>query len=94
MAWQCPRLLLADRGFSQDFKTEALLFLETKLPVTAIVLEDKNVNLPASPRLLKRRLAPSDTLEGLRADGITHVIVSSRQYGGLFLESSRPKKRG
>jgi hypothetical protein len=94
VAWQCPRLLLADRGFSQDFKTEALLFLETKLPVTAIVLEDKNVNLPASPRLLKRRLAPSDTLEGLRADGITHVIVSSRQYGGLFLESSRPKKGG
>jgi 4-amino-4-deoxy-L-arabinose transferase-like glycosyltransferase len=94
VAWQCPRLLAAYQGFSQDFKAEALVFIETNIPPNAVVLEDKNVNLPATPRVIKRRLVPSDTLEALRADGITHVVVSSRQYGGLFLESSRPKKAG
>ena len=92
VAWQCPRLLEAYKGFAQDFRAEAIVFIETNIPPNAVVLEDKNVNLPSTPRVIKRRLAPSDTLESLRADGITHVVVSSRQYGGLFLESSRPKK--
>lgn len=94
VAWQCPRLFVAYQGFSQDFKAEAIVFIETNIPPNAVVLEDKNVSLPATPRVIKRRLVPSDTLEALRAEGITHVVVSSKQYGGFFLESSRPKKAG
>lgn len=94
VAWQVPRLYRADRGFTQDHQAEALKFLRSNLPAGAEVMLDERVDLPAHDGIsTKRRIVrPGDTIESLRGEGITHVIVSSRKYGGFFMKSSIPKK--
>lgn len=94
VAWQVPRLYRADRGFTQDHQTEALEFLRSNLPAGALVMLDERVDLPAHDDISTKRrfVRPGDTIESLRGEGFTHVIVTSRKYGGFFKKSSIPKK--
>jgi hypothetical protein len=94
VAWQTPRLLAANRGFADDHRRELLAFLQNEIPAGTKVLQDRRVELIKAGRgnLVDRPIQPGDTLETLRAEGFTHVIVSSRNYGRFFLASSKPTK--
>lgn len=94
VAWQTPRLLAANRGFADDHRKELLIFLQTDIPAGAKILQDRRVELEkaGAENLANRPIQPDDTLESLRAAGFTHVIVTSKNYGRFFLESSKPTK--
>ena len=96
VGWQAPRLYRAEIGFTQDHRTEAFEFVQTKLPAGSKVMEDRRVYF--SPHddksIVRRNVSPADTLESLRAEGFTHVVVSSRMYGSFFKKSSKPKEDG
>jgi hypothetical protein len=94
VAWQAPRLYRANLGFTQDHQTLALEFLRTQLPTGSVVMVDERVDLPAHNDISTRRrgVKPEDTIESLRAEGFTHVIVTARRYGGFFKKSSKPRK--
>ncbi|MFM8364752.1 MAG: hypothetical protein ACKOAS_06315, partial [Verrucomicrobiota bacterium] len=96
VGWQAPRLYRAEIGFTQDHRTEAFDFLQTSLPAGSKVMEDRRVYF--SPHddksIVRRNVSPGDTLESLRAEGFTHLVVSSRMYGSFFKKSSRPKEDG
>jgi hypothetical protein len=94
VAWQAPRLYWANLGFTQDHQAQALEFLRTQLPTGSVVMVDERVDLPAHNDISTRRrgVKPEDTIESLRAEGFTHVIVTARRYGGFFKKSSKPKK--
>ena len=96
VAWQAPRLYHAYVGFTQHHQTEALEFLRTQLPPESKIMEDKRVYFPPydDKSIVRRNVLPSDTLESLRLEGFTHVIVTSRMYGGFFKKSSKPAKEG
>ena len=96
-AFQLPRLLDAERGFSQDHRSELNRFVNENLPQDAVLLEDQKVDLaPGIERkVIKRKITETDSLASLRSEGFTHVIVSSRFYGALFMKSLRlqPEKK-
>lgn len=95
-AWQIPRLYHADIGFTQSHQTEAFQFLLTHLPPGSKTMEDRRVYFPPhnEPTILRRNVAPGDTLESLRGQGFTHIIVTSRMYGGFFKKSAKPSQEG
>jgi hypothetical protein len=94
VAWQAPRLYHANLGFTQDHQTQALEFLRTQLPTGSVVMVDERVDLPAHNDISTRHrvVRSEDTIESLRAEGFTHVIVTARKYGGFFKKSSKPRK--
>jgi hypothetical protein len=94
VAWQAPRLYRANLGFTQDHQTQALEFLRTRLPTGSVVMVDERVDLPAHNDIVtvRRAVKPGDTIESLRTEGFTYVIVTARKYGGFFKKSSKPKK--
>lgn len=96
VAWQAPRLYYAYVGFTQHHQTEALEFLRTQLPPGSKIMEDKRVYFPPynDKSIVRRNVSPEDTLESLRQEGFTHMIVTSRMYGGFFKKSSKPAKEG
>jgi hypothetical protein len=94
VSWQAPRLYRANLGFTQDHQTEALEFLRKGLPAGSVVMVDERVDLPAHEDIATKRrgVKPDDTIESLRSEGFTHVIITARRYGGFFKKSSKPKK--
>ncbi|MEI6280136.1 MAG: hypothetical protein WCQ16_12250 [Verrucomicrobiae bacterium] len=92
-AFQLPRLLAAEHGFSQDHRAELNRFVNETLPRDAVLLEDQKVDLaPGIERkVVKREITEKDSIASLRAEGFTHVIVSPRFYGALFMTSLRPQ---
>jgi hypothetical protein len=96
VGWQVPRLYHANAGFSQHHQSEALQFLRTQLPPDSKTMEDRRVYFPPydDPTIVRRNVAPGDTLESLRDQGFTHIIVTSRMYGEFFKKSSKPSKEG
>jgi hypothetical protein len=96
LAWQAPRLYRADLGFTQHHQKEALEFLRNQLPHGSKTMEDRRVYFPPhdDQSIVRRNVSPGDSLESLRELGFTHVIVTSRMYGGFFMKSSKPAKEG
>jgi hypothetical protein len=94
VAWQAPRLFAADRGFADDHRKELLAFIENDISGESKILQDKRVEVTKTDvrNLENRPIQPADTLESLREEGFTHIIVSSKHYGRLFLKSSKPTK--
>jgi hypothetical protein len=94
VAWQAPRLFAADRGFADDHRKELLAFIEKDISGESKILEDKRVEVSKTGvrNLENRPIQPNDTLESLRREGFTHIIVSSKHYGRFFLKSSKPTK--
>lgn len=94
VAWQAPRLFAADRGFADDHRKELLAFIEKEISGESKILQDKRVEVTkAGVRNLENRpIQPGDTLESLRGEEFTHIIVSSKHYGRFFLKSSKPTK--
>ena len=96
VAWQSPLLYYAYVGFTQHHQTEALEFLRIQLPPGSKIMEDKRVYFPPynDKSIVRRNVSPGDTLESLCQEGFTHIIVTSRMYGGFFKNSSKPAKEG
>lgn len=89
LAWQVPRLVKADRGFTQDHGTQAMEFLEKNLNAESKVLADWLTVLPPSKRIQvsKTRISADFTLDKLRREGFTHVVVNTLNTD-LFLEQT------
>mgnify|MGYP006276624063 FL=1 len=51
-----------------------------------MLLQDQNIDLPDSIKIpiMKRRIGSRDTLESLRKEGISHVVVAQSKYGQFF----------
>lgn len=92
-AFQIPRLVSAEQGFSSDHRAELNRFINSKLPADAVILEDQKVDLApgVQRKVIERKITAADSLESLRAAGITHVVVTARAYGVLFMKSLRPQ---
>jgi hypothetical protein len=92
MAWQVPRVYSEDSVFSSKRHEEVLAYLETKLPSSAKVLVDNYQTLePArqpTPEIRQRTLEPHDTLDSLRRDGFTHILITAKRYP-MFSPDSR-----
>jgi len=86
LAWQVPRLLQADRGFTQDHGTQAMEFLEKSLSADSKVLADWLTGLPPGNRVpvSKTRISADVTLDKLRREGFTHVVVNARNTDRFF----------
>jgi hypothetical protein len=71
-----------------------LAFIEKEISGESKILQDKRVEVTkAGVRNLENRpIQPGDTLESLRGEEFTHIIVSSKHYGRFFLKSSKPTK--
>ena len=94
VAWQAPRLFAADRGFADDHRKELLAFIEKDISGESKILQDKRVEVSKTGvrNLENRPIQSNDTLESLRREGFTHIILSSKHYGRFFLKSSKPTK--
>jgi 4-amino-4-deoxy-L-arabinose transferase-like glycosyltransferase len=94
VAWQLPRLFKANRGFTDDYRKELAVYLEKEISKEAKILQDKRVDLKNTgfSNLHDRPIQSSETLESLRKEGFTHIIVTSKNYGRVFLKSSKPTK--
>jgi hypothetical protein len=92
VAWQAPRLYAEEMAFASRRHDEVLGFFRTNLPGTAVVLVDNFQTLTppdfASPVVKQRILGPRETLESLRRDGFTHVLVTPKRHT-LFAPDSR-----
>ena len=86
LAWQAPRLYCANIGFTQDHRKELVDFIESEIPPGSLLLQDQNIDLPDSIKIpiMKRRIGSRDTLESLRKEGISHVVVAQSKYGQFF----------
>lgn len=86
LAWQVPLLLQADRGFTQDHGMETMEFLEKNLGAESKVLADWLTGLPPSIRISvsKTRISADATLDKLRREGFTHVVVNARNTDRFF----------
>jgi hypothetical protein len=88
VGWQAPKLWSYEQSFARDHQREVFGFLADELPAGAFVLVDDQHGLPeppfAAPRLERRWIRPDDTLENLRAGGVTHVVVTQRRQRAVF----------
>jgi hypothetical protein len=94
VAWQAPRLLAANKGFADDHRRELLGFINREIPAEARILQDRRVEVTKDSlsNLYDRPIQAGDSLESLRAEGFTYLIVTSKHYGRFFLKSSKPTK--
>ena len=92
IAWQAPRVYEEDSAFSSRRHEEVLNYLETQLPASATILVDNYQTLEPSrrptPVIKQRTLQPHETLETVRQDGFTHILVTAKRYP-IFSEDSR-----
>jgi hypothetical protein len=86
LAWQVPRLLQSGRGFKQDHGTQVVDFLENRLGADSKVLADWLTGLPPSNRIpvSNTRINADVTLEELRREGFTHIVVNARNTDRFF----------
>ena len=88
IGWQAPKLWTYEQSFARDHQREVFRYLAGELPAGAFVLVDDQHGLPdppfASPRLERRWIRPDDTIETLRAGGVTHVVVTQRRHRAVF----------
>lgn len=93
LAWQAPRIYEEDSAFSSRRHEEVLNYLETQLPASARVLVDNYQTLEPSrrpaPVIKQRTLQPHETLETIRQDGFTHILVTAKRYPIFSPESRR-----
>jgi hypothetical protein len=101
-----PGLWQYDAAFQEDDLQSLLAWIRAELPAEAVIVKDNRVGLPEPRRkkesaylgpipqkvLAKRYAADWGSLDQLRAQGVTHVIVSESDYGKFFLKSLRPQK--
>lgn len=88
IAWQLPAVFAYQRSFASDHQSEVLAFLTQNLPGNAFVLVDEDRALPepafSAPRVEQRWVRPGETIESLRASGVTHVVVTQRRYAAVM----------
>ncbi len=88
VGWQAPKLWIYEQSFARDHQREVFGFLADQLPADTFVLVDDRHGLPeppfAAPRIEQRWIRPDDTLESLRAGGVTHVVVTQRRHRAVF----------
>lgn len=101
-----PGLWRYEQAFQHDDVEELVAWIQAKLPPEAVVVRDNRVGLPDSENkkhptrgaLLQQKVwggrfaADFGSLAELRAEGVTHVIVSESDYGRFFLEGLRPQE--
>jgi hypothetical protein len=93
------------RGFQRDDPTAAAEWVVNNVPPDAVIAEDGAVALsPSRPgvkitlpsrvpqRVLEANFAAdAGTFDELRAQGVTHVVVSDKMYGRYFAEGTTPR---
>lgn len=91
-------------AFQTDDRAALRQWVETNLPTDAVLVIDPRCGLPSPERaddlkrqpplqqkvLRKKYASDFGSIEELRAQGVTHVIVSQSDYGRFFLKSLRP----
>lgn len=101
------RLQTRVAGFAQDDRADLERFAREKLPATAVIAQDEATNLPEPARrwehlgrailpqkvIGKKQIADLDTLEGLRAQGVTHLALCGRTYLRFLAGGDTPEKR-
>ena len=94
-----------DDAFTHDDIAALVGYLQNKLPPTAVIVADGKTGLldpkrkkntgrsDGIPQKLTISKLASDkgTLDQLRAQGVTHVIISESSYGRFFRSDLRPK---
>jgi hypothetical protein len=92
IVWQAPRVQAEDAAFGSRRHDEVLEFVQARLPSSSVVLVDNFQSFPPpsrkNPELRQRVLRPGETLETLREEGVTHVLVTDRRYP-VFTADSR-----
>jgi len=80
VGWQVPRLYDANEGFSHDHLGELVQFMNANLPADSVILVGKGLRaIPLGPfKISNHQISHTDTLDSLRKEGITHLIVSPR----------------
>lgn len=104
-AFQLPSLVRYDRAFRVDDRKDLRAWLDENLTRDALIAQDyRSVKLPLPgknrsvnrQRPLAQRVLPDDklagelgTLDDLKRDGVTHVIVSQNDYGRYFRQRAK-----
>ena len=102
--WQVPSWLRYERAFQTDDSRELQAWCREHLSADAVIAKDSRIWLPDPNKpdgvpadTIPQRVIPAKfvadlgTFDELRAKGITHVAVSSSDYGRFFLKSLQPK---
>jgi hypothetical protein len=92
-------------AFVRDDRKELITWLNANLP-DAVLAQDDRALMPTekrpeflpyqpklTPRVIEKRFTPTDSVESLRAAGVTHVILSESNYGRYFLKSLQSHKK-
>lgn len=101
---QMPSFYRYWNAFQIDDRADLRAWIETHLPANAVLVIDPRCGLPSPDRtddlkrqsplpqkvLRKKYAADFGSLEELRTQGVTHVVVSQSDYGRFFLKSLRP----
>lgn len=91
-AWQASDLYAEDCAFASRRHEEVLEFLRISLPPSSVVLLDNYNGLPPAkydtPKIMQRYLHPGETLQSMRKNSITHILVSPKRYP-MFRPDSR-----
>ena len=101
---QVPSFLRYQRAFRRDDSRALQAWCRESLPADAVIAKDSRIWLPDSEKpdrvptdAIPQRTVPAKyvadlgPLDDLRAKGITHVAVSSSDYGRYFLKSLQPR---
>lgn len=92
------------QAFQQDDRAAVRAWIEQNLPSSAVLVVDPRSGLPVTDKktdakrqpplaqkvLGKKYAADFGSLEELRAQGVTHVVVSESDYGRFLLQSLKP----
>jgi hypothetical protein len=101
-----PGWLEYERAFRHDDNAELIDFLRREVPPDAVLLKDNRIALPDPERkkhaarlgvipqkvIARRYAADFAPFDELRAQGVTHVLVSESDYGRYFRRSLRPQE--
>jgi len=106
--FQIYSLLKYDNAFAHDDRRELSDWIRANLPSSAVIAQDSRVGLPTekreerlqwqqplSQRVVSDRLSDS-TLDDLRTQDVTHVVLSESDYGRYFRKAgaARDEYRG
>lgn len=101
---QLPSFYRYWNAFKTDDRAALRQWVEVHLPSDAVLVIDPRCGLPSPERaedlkrqppltqkvLRKKYASDFGTLDDLRSQGVSHVIVSKSDYGRFFLQSLRP----
>lgn len=92
LVFLAPKLVKVNNGFQEDHVGELAYYLENKLPKNSLLLVAKWIGIPPikAPAIKNHSFVPGDTMEKLRNEGYTHVLLEKVHYRN-FIEKKLNK---